>query len=258
MRMSPQSLGCTSLTCLGRVLVVALLWASFGAQAQEGENACGSLAASFGPFDYRGEHFKSSPGDPPYAAALQLVEGAHFTPPVEQLIRGATGTLPGGDLEYTLRVFPNHHRALIAVARLWERTRTPQPPGMARPAECYFERALRFRPDDNVARMLYSSFLLKNGRKGDAVSQLGIAKRDASDNAFTQYNIGMIYFDAGLYDEALQQAHRAMALGLIRQELSQRLSAAGRWKDPSPGTAPANNAVTDTPQTAASPASAPP
>lgn len=221
--------------CGPRTFAAALLIcvATSNACAQVTASGCGSLAASFGPFDYRPDHYNAGPGDnTPYASRLQLVEGAHFTAPVEHLLRGATTSLPGGDIEYTLRVWPNHHRALAAITRLWERTRNPMPAGMSRPVECYFERALRFQAGDVVARLLYVNFLLKGNRKAEAIQQLEIALTYAGDSAFTHYNIGVLYADAEMYDLALKQAHRALDLGFPRRALAERLAAVGHWKEP--------------------------
>lgn len=230
------------------------LSASFEAHAQVSEQLCGSLAASFGPYDYRADHFKPQPGDQmPHSVKLKLVEDSHFDAATEHLFRGISGRLPGGDLEYTLRVFPNHHRALVSIMNLWERTKAPQPPGMTRPVECFFERALRFQPDDNIVRLLYSSFLVKGGRKPEAAAQLEAVKRQAGENAFTHYNIGMVYADAGMFEEALVQAHHAMALGLGRPELRQRLVAAGSWKDPPPAASEPSASSTSSPSPALAP-----
>jgi tetratricopeptide (TPR) repeat protein len=186
-------------------------------------NACGDLQNAFGPFDYRtdrGEH-------------LRLVEGAHFTPLVEALIRGKTSTI-GQDIDYTLRAFPNHHRALLAAARLGDRSKSPQPAGMNYPVDCYFERALRFRPDDVVARMLLAEHLLRTGRPDVARENLQVASRNAGDSAFTHYNAGLMYLELKDYDEALAQAHRALALGFPRPDLRDKLQAVGKWSDPDP------------------------
>jgi hypothetical protein len=215
--------------------VALTLVGSVSVRAQVSEEQCGPLVASFGPFDYRPEHFRPAPGDPqPHAEKLYLVEKAHFTPKVESLTRGESTNLPGPDLEYTLRVFPNHHRALASVLRLWERSKQPTPVGLTKPAECYFERAVRFRPKDNVARMFYASYLIKASRVADATGILDAVRQDAGDSAFTHYNLGLLYTDVGLFDKALAQAHRSMDLGLMRPELQQRLVALGRWKDPPP------------------------
>lgn len=203
------------------------------AVAQVSPGVCGSLRTSYGPFDYRSSHYRAAPGDSmSHADKLNIVERVHFTFDVEFASKGSTGSLPGPDLEYTLKVFPNHHRALVAVIRLWERSGIPTPPGFTRPAECYFERAIRFQTSDTVSRLIYATFLIKASRTSEAVMQLEAADRDAQDNAFSQYNIGLLYVDAKKYDEALLHAHRAMALGLERPELMRRLEAVGKWREP--------------------------
>lgn len=105
--------------------------------------------------------------------------------------------------------------------------------------ECYFDRAIRFAPDDQVVRMLYGRYLSKqSGREAEAVVQLQKAVELAADNPFTQYNVGLIYVDMKRYDEALAQAHRAMALGMDRPELKQSLVSVGKWSEPAAGAAP--------------------
>ena len=123
--------------------------------------ACGSLENAFGPFDYRKVK----------GPELAIVEGEHFTPAIEALVRGKSGTI-GADIAYTLRAFPNHHRALVAMQRLGDRLKRTQPPGANWEVECYFVRAVRFVPDDAVARLLYASYLGKQNRRDEAQRQL--------------------------------------------------------------------------------------
>jgi tetratricopeptide (TPR) repeat protein len=213
--------------------VLALAAVASTSAAQVSASICGDLGNAYGPFDFRASHFRPAAGDnEPHAVKLRLVESAHFTPPVAAGIRGATTALPGGDLDYTLRVFPNHHKALATVIRIWERDRMPTPRGFSRPAECYFERAIRFQANDATARMLYASFLIKDGRTNDASRQLESAALEATDNPLTHHNIGLLYADAKLYEAALRHAHQALALGMQRDELRQRLQAAGFWREP--------------------------
>ena len=206
------------------------------ALAQVDATFCGSLGNAYGPYDYRSDHHKQAPGDQmSHPAKRRLVEGAHFTPRVENLIGAQSGGQigpPGGDLDYTLRAFPNHHRALISVMRYGERTGSQKPPGLPRVVECYFERAVRFKPDDTTVRMIYSTYLTKNKREAEAIAQLEQATVLAADNPFTHYNIGLSYFDLKLYDKALAQAHKAMALGFERTQLRDLLVKAGQWKEP--------------------------
>jgi len=47
-----------------------------------------------------------------------------------------------------------------------------------------------------------------------------------------------------VYDKALVQAHRAMALGFTRPDLRELLEKAGQWKDPEPAAEPAASPAT--------------
>lgn len=206
-------------------LMVGLLISSLGATqalAQSGNAACGSLKNAYGPYDYRTER-----GNP-----LYLVESTHFLPNIEALISGHTATRPGPDIDYTLRAFPNHHRALMAMMRLGELEKTPKPSGSRYTVECWFERAILFRPNDTTVRMIFSSYLRKNKHVPEAVAQLEQATAIAGENAFTHYNIGLAYFDMKRYDKALARAHRAMELGFERTELRDLLQKAGHWQEP--------------------------
>lgn len=215
--------------------LVALLNCTL-AFSQAGPSGCGSLENSYGPFDYRTES----------GAKLKIVEEYHFTPNIQSLVSGNSASL-GSELDYTLKASPNHHRALMTMMRLGEKTKSPQPVGAHYSVECYFERALRFRPDDSTARMIYATFLAKNKREPEAIQQLETAEKAAGDNAFTHYNIGRIYFDIKNYDRSLEQAHKAYALGFTQSTLRDQLKNAGKWKEPEPESAPA-----PTPEAAAS------
>ncbi len=200
--------------------VVSFTSSSVFAQVVGG--ACGSLQASYGPYDYRTQR-----GQP-----LKLVEGAHFSASIEALIHGRGYKPPGQNIAYTLRAFPNHHRALMAMTKLAELEKTPKPSGSTYTIDCWYQRAVTFRPDDTTVRMIYSSFLAKNQRVPEAVAQLEQATAIAKDNPFTHYNIGLVYFDMKLYDKALAQAHKALALGFDRTELRELLVKANQWQEP--------------------------
>ena len=231
-----------------RAAAIASLLAAIGlsapAAAQMAPSQCGPLANAYGPYDYRTDRDK-----------LPIVEAAHFTPEVESLIRGKSGYL-GGDLDYTLRAFPNHHRALISMMRFGDRVKGPRVPSAQYDVECYFVRGVTFRPDDVTARMLFATFLNSKNRKPEALRQLELVRTLAGDNPFTHYNLGLVYFDVGAFDKALAQAHRAHELGFPRPELADKLKAANRWAEPMPAPAAqaASAASVATPQ--ASPAAA--
>lgn len=215
------------------LLALSVLMAAGPALAQTGAAACGSLQnGSNGPFDYRVDRDK-----------LKIVEDFHFTPQVEALVSGQSSVI-SGDLDYTLRAFPNHHRALIAMSRLGLRHKSLTAPQAPRSVECYFDRALRFRPDDTVARMLYATYLRDIKRLPDALKQVDQAIEIGKDNAFTQYNAGLVLADMGEFERALQQAHKAEAMGFMRKELREKLQAAGKWAAPSGAGGPQAAAAT--------------
>lgn len=220
---------------LPSLLLAHVLWGSPAVYAQsQAPSACGPLvsAGQYGPYDYRTDH-----------KWLPIVLGAHFTPEVEALIRGKTSAHPGADIDYTLRAIPNHHRALMAMMRLGEKEKTPQPRGSRYSVECWFSRALQFRANDAIVRMIYSTFLHRQGRLPEANTQLDRATDDAADNAFTHYNIGLHYFDLGNYDKALIQAHQAMALGFPHTALREQLVRVGKWQAPEKQPAPPDQAA---------------
>lgn len=189
--------------------------------AQTGPSGCGSLENSYGPFDYRTDA----------ANKLRIVEQYHFTPNIQSLVSGNSASV-GAELDYTLKASPNHHRALMAMIRLGEKLKSPQPTGAQYSVECYFERALRFKPDDSTARMIYATYLSRNNRMADATIQLETSAKTATDNPFTHYNIGRIYFDIKNYDRALEHAHKAYGLGFSQPTLRDQLKSVGRWTDP--------------------------
>lgn len=207
---------------LHRLIALLCLAASLPAVADPAME-CGSLEWNYGPYDYRTANPQQR----------KLVESAHFTPGAEQLREAPTGSL-GADIKYTLSVFPNHPRALLAMERLVLKERRNPANGAKYTIECFYERALRFRPDDHIVRMFYVDFLIRRSKLDEARTHLDFVTKATREQPFTQFNAGMLYMDMKDYDKALEQAHRVLALGFERRELRERLVAAGKWVDPAP------------------------
>lgn len=150
------------------------------------EISCGSLKNATGPFDYRKPDLES----------LRLVEEFHFTPEVESLKVAKTGYL-GGDLDYTLRVFPNHPRALAAMMALQFKANTDRPTGTKWPVPCYFDRAIRFAPDDGRVHTILAVYLMRTGKTKEAIEEFKVAASLGEDGGNLHYNAGTRVFRRG-------------------------------------------------------------
>ncbi len=174
---------------------------------------------------------------------LKTVEDSHFTADVETLRRGKSTTLPGADISYTLERIPNHYRALFSMLALAEKEKTSKPFQSTYSLECWFRRAIAAFPDDNTVKMIFAQYLYKSAREKEAEQQLVIASTQAAANPFTLHNIGLVYFDAKNYEQALLHAHKSYALGLRTTILKDQLIGAGKWSD-TPEAPPAEPAKT--------------
>lgn len=199
------------------------LFLSMAAGVQAGTPYCGDLTSSFGPFDYRKRA--------ELADSVKLVEGAHFTADVENGIKGSTSFI-GGDLHYTLAVFPNHIRALSTLSKLALRTKEVQIFNMKWPAECYFNRAVRFAPDDGGAWAAYGSYLYATNKPDQAFKMFKQAVEVDPANPTINYNVGLAYFARKDYDNSLKHAQKAYAADYPLPGLKKKLIDAGKWVEP--------------------------
>jgi tetratricopeptide (TPR) repeat protein len=209
---------------MGVFMLVLVLAAGPALAFDEVAPGCGALYNPFGPYDYR---------DPARKANLQLVEQYHFTRDVESLTKDDKHEL-AGNLDYTLRAFPNHHRALMSLISFAAKKGkfNSKLIGLRFTVECYLIRAEAFRPDDAAVKMIYGIYLLKSGQQQKAVAKLEAAKAISDDDPNIYYNLGLAYFDLKQYDKALDNAHRAYALGFPLPGLKNLLVKAGAWREP--------------------------
>jgi tetratricopeptide (TPR) repeat protein len=173
-----------------------------------------------GPFDYT---------DPAQSKMLRNVNTNHFNHNVRTLRKGQTSDFISRDLDYALRRFPNHHRALDAMVRLAAKERKERPDGAPENVECYLYRATVFAQEDAVAKTLYGIYLFKRGKRKDALEQFTSAKELRPDDRNIHYNLGVLYFDEKNYDKAKQHAKRAYELGFPLEGLKKKLQSVGAW-----------------------------
>ncbi len=205
------------------LLFLAMLLAGAGAAhaAVAGEDEeCGTLRNGYGPFDYR----TSSP------AQLSLVEDYHFTPRVERLNSGESGTIQD-DISYLLKVFPNHHRGLLALAKLSIREKKVHLQGSPYSMSCWFERAMRFRPDDGEVHVVYGYYLSKTGDLRGAADEFREAIRLGVESGNVHYNLALVLLDLGDKPGAVEHAKQAYEAGFQLQGLKKRLKKMGLWTE---------------------------
>lgn len=209
------------------VVIGSLSVPAFGKGLSPSE--CGPLANSLGPFDYRKARYMTEKGE--FSdRLLRDVEVNHFHPEIEYLMSSGRVAYFGGELDYTLRMYPNHHRALATMVRLGKKMGLTKAKGAKYQVECYFERAIRFLPNDHIVRGLYANFLMEAGRRDEAEFQLDRAAYDAQGIAIAQFNVGLLYMMSGNLDKALRQAHTAQGLGFDISRLQRLLEEKGAWK----------------------------
>lgn len=191
------------------------------------EKVC-QIQSGMGPYDYlkRKEYSKPDPHNP-----LYLVQMAHFTPEVENLIKGNTSDLEG-DLDYTLRAYPNHHRALLSMIRYQLNIKHKIMAGPLRvPPECYLQRAIAFSPKDETAYSLFGYYLRKIGQPKEAEKYYEKAFKLNPKNAKVAYSYSLLLIDLKRYDDALKYAKIAYQSKGTPEALKQKLKKLKAWKE---------------------------
>lgn len=193
------------------ILFFALTFLSLPVASKERFEACGGFPPP--TWDYTDPRNRQPSGDAG-KGRVYLVESAHFTPPVENLIRGSRGSSAVGDIHYTLRRFPNHPRALWALSRAsrhekWKGQATDEL------VTCAFERAIFFKKDYATIWMLYGMHLHLDGKLESAKEKFVEAGRLGLESVSSEYhyNYGLLLVDLGDLDGAIQQAEKAFRLG---------------------------------------------
>ena len=194
-----------------------LLFLALTASSTALGNDCGEIyiPGNIGPFDWKDK------------ANVAHIEAAHFGPNIEGLI-GTEWDL-AGNLSYILRTVPNHPRALAAVIRFGERFKTNKTQHLQYSIECWFDRAIRFRPKETIPQVMFSQYLAKQGHIDAAMKHLEMATLNAKDNGFSHYNIGLMYMTLKEYPLAAASARRAKELGFRRTNLEDELRRLNRW-----------------------------
>lgn len=205
-------------------------WASRWPEKEPYDQECGPLwnRLQYGPFNYQ----LAGPSD------RELVEGAHFSIEYAAYQRGlkiaprygAAGP-PAKGFSYTLWAFPNHPQALAAMEDLGFKEKTDLPVGARLRVHCYFQRAVRFAPEDAEVRAVYGYYFARRGKANEAKVQFEKAEElDQNKTNIAVYR-AFGYLELKDYEKALAAAKQAYASGYPLPGLRHRLERVGAWKD---------------------------
>jgi hypothetical protein len=194
-----------------------------------GTPCTGSNAGNFGPWDYTRSQDK-----------LPVVHNAHFTTRVEQLQGGENAAGPTSDLDYVLKVCPNHHRALNSALlfhygderQQYKSFQDKNVPGykLHTPVECYLQRAINYSPKDSVSRMLYAGLLHRSDHLDLAKKQYDIARKLSPNSPNIEYNYALLLVDMEEYNEAKEIAQSLYSKGFPLPGLKNKLVHANMWE----------------------------
>lgn len=213
------------------ILIVGSL-ACFLASAQDNQDRydpdCMPLriANKYGPYNYR----TATQGD------KDLVEVAHFNEHFEAYKLGRVKfqkkadrniETPAAGFGYTLWAFPNHYRALTAIEDLSYRKNAEKLDGLPLRVHCYFQRAVKFVPEDGLVRALYGYFYARRKNANEAEKQLTNAVKLQSEDVNVLNYVATAYLEIGHIDQAVENAKKAYMLGYPFPGLRNRIEKAG-------------------------------
>ncbi len=180
-----------------------------------------------GPYDYTKTKHRNHPE---YAKIIS----AHFNNKVESLKGGAkkSRTLHG-DLDYTLRGVPNHHRALKSMMLYQEMKKSDWAKNNYKinHIECDLQRAIAFSPKDSFSYLLYAKFLKKKKLFDKAYDTLKLGEKELPNNAYIHYHLGFLLLKQNKTKESYKHAKLAYEYGKPPKKLMLDLKQIGVWKD---------------------------
>jgi len=173
----------------------------------------------------------SDMNDPSSTAHVKMMETYHFSRDVEHLIKGLSAPLPF-DIAFILNHVPNHYRALNAMAEWQLKNKFPDNrDNELLTADCYFHRAISYRPGDSYLRFVYGIYLHRAKRFADAQKVYDQAERMGVAGAELFYNRGLLELDMGNLAKASEYANRAYGMGYPLPGLRNKLTHARAEKN---------------------------
>ena len=178
---------------------------------------------------------------------IDIVVRLHFTPYMEEVAvngstsrkavtaeeRGGGESRVAANLDYTLRAIPNHARALYAMGMFQLRLREQsnlEATWEYKTAECYFERAIMYTPDDGQVYLAYAMFRHKQGQPELALKNYQEALQIMPNAVDAHYSVGLLYVQMKEFELARQHAWKAYEMGYPLPGLRNALQRRGEWQ----------------------------
>lgn len=212
---------------VGVCSIINLTWAKY-----KGEQ--------YGPFDY----YKAS------SASITLVERAHFSVKTFEFARTKQWCAYWRDVDYTLRVFPNHPVALVKMAEFLKKHRAcpeqtrkkkqsledlineiDEGDWKLRTPEFYYEKGISYQPQYPETRVLYAKYLYEANKLNSALETLTQAEKIEPKSPDVHYYLGLVYLKKRDIGQAKQHTDEAYKLGYKSQDLKDNLAKSGKSKE---------------------------
>lgn len=199
---------------------------------------CEGGGQAFGPFDY---FDVNDPDDQFYdEGRLWEADDRHFNQGVFFMRQEPLGLADyqraAGEFDYMLRAYPNHPGALASLIELEvkrqrvNRNRAVPLRAGYPPPECYFLRAISYRPQQFHIRLIFGTYLHRAGHYDAALEQYSVAMDIRPDSAEVYYNAGLAHFELGQYEQARTLAQQAYSAGYPLPGLRNKLRRANQWQ----------------------------
>lgn len=217
------------------LFIVVTCWFGMANVVFAQASVCGELKnfADVGPWDYADPSSSAPTGADPMGR-IKRVENVHFHPEMKNLnTKMYSIDRLTAEIHYTLRVFPNHPDALNSMSRLEKQAGGKLPQSSATiftplvSSHCFFDRAIRFRPEDKKVHLVYAMHLHRNGKLKEALGQYELSEKLGEDSSSFNYSFGLLYADLKNWEKAFEYAHKAYSSGLDLPGLRQKLERAG-------------------------------
>jgi tetratricopeptide (TPR) repeat protein len=177
---------------------------------------------------------------------IKRVENVHFNSEMKKLnLKLYSIERLVGEINYTLGALPNNPGALLAMSRLETMAGGKLPAKLS--ADCFFDRAIRFRPKDKAVRMVHGMHLHRHGKLKEALAEYELAESLGNTSANLYYNLGLLHADMKNWDKAYEYGVKSQGAGLMLPGLRGKLQKAGR-----PLPAPVHPEKTATPELSSS------